>query len=403
MNIQPISQTSFQGYDARPLKGFIIGNNQAQIAREMQEIGKKEGFKIFGTSNFNFVYQCYEGLPHTSASTIWAQDLWTIVSNSLLTHRIDGFSEAIKNFFSLKDNFTQKIIRETPKYQQLCRTTYEETAFHTDKSKDIFQNNLELITLQEKAHIPGGNIFIVKGENGDEAIVGKNVMETFEPEDIESMYHVNKVTVLPQMDFHIDLFIRPLDKKQILIADDNLTLKTLQNIYDKLNENPKENKTAIKKTKYAIKEFKLNVKISDLPKIEETVKILEEAGYKPIRVPGRIYNVDTIYSTTGEDLPQHYCNYMNANVLKNKNGNLVYITNKSDIDDRLGLTPKIIQETGCSFEKAFVDSISPYIDKNHIYFVSGNKNFMSKLLTKYQGGIHCICSEVPFNDKNPEN
>lgn len=403
MNIQPISQNSFHGYDARPLKGFIIGSNQAQIAKEMQEIGKKEGFKVFGVSKFNFDYQCYEGLPQASASTIWAQDLWTIVRNSLLTHRIDEFSEAIKNFFSLKDNFTQKIIRETPEYQQLCRNTYEETAFYTNKPKDIFQHNLELIKMQEKAHIPGGNIFIVRGKDGDEAIVGKNAMKTFEPEDIESMYHVNKVTVLPQMDFHIDLFIRPLDTKRILIADDNLTLKILQNIYNKLNENPKENKSAIKKTKYVMEKFKQNVKMSELPQIEETVKILKEAGYKPIRVPGRIYNVDTICSSTGEKLPQHYCNYMNANVLKNKNGNLVYITNKSDIDMRLGLTPKIIQQTGCSFEKAFVNSINPYIGKNHIYFVSGKDNFMSKLLMEYQGGIHCVCSEVPFNDKNPKN
>ena len=95
---------------------------------------------------------------------------------------------------------------------------------------------------------------------------------------------------------------------------------------------------------------------------------------------------------------------MNANVLKNKRGNIVYITNKSDIDSILGLTPEIIKETGCSFENAFIKSISRYVGKNHTYFIEGKDDYtIQDLLYNYQGGIHCICSEVPFNDKNPEN
>ena len=50
MKTHSIDQNSFKGYDARPLKGFIMNSNNGGIASEMLNIGKKEGFKIFSVS-----------------------------------------------------------------------------------------------------------------------------------------------------------------------------------------------------------------------------------------------------------------------------------------------------------------------------------------------------------------
>ena len=38
---------SFKGYDARPLKGFIMMTNYGGIANEMANIGTKESFDVF--------------------------------------------------------------------------------------------------------------------------------------------------------------------------------------------------------------------------------------------------------------------------------------------------------------------------------------------------------------------
>jgi hypothetical protein len=43
------------------------------------------------------------------------------------------------------------------------------------------------------------------------------------------------MTILPQMDYHLDLFIRPLDKKRILVADDRKTLNVLKEGVQKLH------------------------------------------------------------------------------------------------------------------------------------------------------------------------
>jgi hypothetical protein len=120
-----------------------------------------------------------------------------------------------------------------------------------------------------------------------------------------------------------------------------------------------------------------------------------------IRVPGRIY--ETVFRRYGgkfsnanfnNDL-KHLCNYINANVLINPNGDLVYITNKSSFDKKLGITPKIVKEVGCSFEEAFIESILPYVKREHIYFIKGDKNSLETMLSRLGGGIHCTCAEIP--------
>ena len=92
MNIQSISSNNFKGYDARPLKGFLMSGNPYGIAREMKNIGKKEGFKVYSLLND---IECAEGLMHIGYSTdkLWAQDMWTIVKNKLQAFSFNNSTE----------------------------------------------------------------------------------------------------------------------------------------------------------------------------------------------------------------------------------------------------------------------------------------------------------------------
>ena len=89
---------------------------------------------------------------------------------------------------------------------------------------------------------------------------------------------------------------------------------------------------------------------------------------------------------------------MNANTFINKDGELVYITNSSNFDSELGISTELAKKIGCSLEDAFINSISPFIKKEHIYFIKGENNFVeTTMLKEFWGGIHCTCAEIPFD------
>ena len=223
------------------------------------------------------------------------------------------------------------------------------------------------------------------------------------------MFSCDKITILPQMDYHLDLFIRPLDKKRILVADDNKTLEILEEGFQKFHkyilslepqERTKYNEAFANFTSKLIK-IKKEVESNNLPNSETICSDLRKSGYKPILVPARIYNV---LNEKDEQSLQHICNYINANVFKNKKNELVYITNKSNIDSMLGLTEDISEKIDFSFEKSFINSLSKYIKPSKIYFIKGNNNFVAnEMLTFYQGGIHGTCTEIPKNIKIKNN
>lgn len=421
MNIQKCDKTTFRGYDARPLKGFIMNANSYGIAKEMQTIGKKEGFKIYAPLSGDYSTLCGEVLPAYKEDTagVWAQDLWTVVKNKLLAFELSEKTYAIKKFFDLDFDFTQKTVRENPRFLALNEKVWNLAgliATSKQDSEDLpflmfsFEANREkLKDFQHTFHIPGGNIYVVKGDNGDEAFVGEKELEKYSIDEIKAMYCVNKVIPLPQMDYHIDLFIRPLDNKRVLLADDELNIEVLQTLSEKLNDLIRSKKTAQERNQYKHVFVKLNsvlttekqlVQLNPLAKADEVAEVLEKNGYEPIRIPARVYEIAE-FAVSGRQFPLHYCNYINANVLKNKNGELVYITNKSNIDKMLGLTPELIEELGYSYEQEFVKRLSQYVKEEHIYFVKGTKNFVAEqMLTEYQGGIHCACSEVPIEENS---
>lgn len=410
MNIQPVNKTSFKGYDARPLRGFLMSSNYFGIADEMAKIGQKEGFKIFSPFGGIYKNKCAEIIPPNSPkyADLWAQDYWSIVKDKLFFLEKGMISNSIMDFFKLKPDFTEKIVRETQRFKEINGDIWGifATASNLDEDDPLAEFKElkeELSEILKKAHISGGNIFIVKNEESDIALVGEDELQKYGTDEIKCMYKVDEVVPLPQMDFHTDLFIRPLDNKKILIADDNLTLEILEEGLKKLNNSvdklPKTQFEEVEKHFIKIIEsFKEDILfVNKRPNVDEVSKILEDKGFDVIRVPARIYDAHYDGLDGKESFLRHICNYINANVAINKEGDLVYITNKSEIDNfYLGLTPELSEKIGFSFEKSFVNSISKYVKPEHIYFVDGEKNFIStKMLPIYQGGIHCACSEVP--------
>lgn len=374
MTMRVNNQISFKGYDARPLKGFLMSSNCSGVADEMQQIGNKEGFDIFSYVDDGQSGQCKKSVPPRKKGLHWpwAQDYWTIANKKLFTKDSNCIANSIKDFFNLNFDETETQVRNN-----FLKT-----------GKDRGYTDLIL----NASHISGGNIFIVKDNDSDIALIGEEELEKYSVEQVKKMYGVSKVISLPPVDYHIDLFIRPLDNKRILLADDNMTLELFDEISKDLKNYPG--------VKYITDSFKNNFKSYleknvNSPKTEEVEKILKDNGFEVIKVPGRAYYISKSEFERNYDI--HYdFNFMNANVLVNPDGELVYITNKSDMDSRLALTPKIKENIGGGFEDYFKKAISPYVKPEHVYFVDGEDNFISKkLLEKYFGGIHCTCSEVP--------
>ena len=167
-----------------------------------------------------------------------------------------------------------------------------------------------------------------------------------------------------------------------------------ENIGLRLLEEDIENDRSLVKVHNKLKEIcnKLCVMVAEIPNSQyiHTSKVQEEladAGYNVVKVPGRIF--DYINDSDGI-LPQHILNYMNGIVHENKNGDLVYITNKSNLNKYCGITDNVAQKIGFDFQTEFINSVKDYIKPENIYFVD------SKMFLKnYEGGIHCLVAEMP--------
>lgn len=365
MKINSIESNNFKGYDARPLKGFFMGSNSHSIAEEMKKIGEREGFKVYAKIRSTRGSYCRPAIPTLSpfgsTKDLWAQDVITFCKDRLLAFTNHHETASICDFFNIKRIVTNK-------------------------------------------HISGGNIFIVNNEGKEDLFIGEKEFSNVTPRELKEIYNIDKIHILPQMDFHLDLFIRPLDKKRILVADDEMTLKVLETGFTKFKEFIKSKKqeknpisqAIIENFNELILEFKFDSSINKAPKSKDIIEKIKQAGFTPISVPGRIYTTNLErYNKTSLS---HDCNYINANVLINKEGDLVYITNKSNIDKRLGLESDFTKEFDFRFEKEFIKSISPYVKPEKIYFIDGDDNYVSKTMLKEMlGGIHCTCSEIPLN------
>ena len=420
-------KTSFKGYDARKLSGFIMNSNYAGIASDMKKIGDIEGFKVYlfaGINDFPKLKTDDFKIENTPAGC-WAQDMWGIVKNTLVTCEDTKKSEILKNTFNLISNPIQEKVRDRINLNQIkdyLKTMLDLPYICVDgKSKveltdgvfldsklydaEIKINKSIYRDLCKKTHIKGGNYFLTKDKNGeDELLIGSNELKNFKLEELKEMFKTDKIHVIPQADYHLDLFIRPLKDKKVLVADDEMMLKalnkgynTIRDLMDELSDNEKlKYADALYEVDIVKERFKNLLKINPYADIKEVEKALVDGGYEVIKVPARIFDLEKDYNPAGSKTylrPLH--NYINANVHINDKGQLIYITNNSVMDTEMGLTEEVQKMTGFSLKKIFWEAVKPHVDK--VYFVSGRNNALQNtLLRENLGGIHCVAAEVPF-------
>lgn len=402
-------QIYFKGYDARPLKALYLSSPKKELGLELERIGKKAGFDVFIPSGRTLLKASEAKYAYADLSNSpWAQDIATISpKKKIITNEYyDDFA----------DNLSRKL------------------GLYKDFDREIPQ---------------GGNMYYVKDTDGkDILIAGQDAQKSIDKlKGAKSILGVDKIEYIPQMDYHIDLFVRPLDNKRILLTDDSLTIKAfnkgIKSIQKLLKKEPKKTELLVVKENLdkELNKFKKSV-LNNVQAPREDVKdILENKGFQVISVPGRIYQTfpepediqvteDYIREVSNKKskkldfLPMfseellsfyprvskeksiqpeeqqltHLLNYMNAIITKNKKGEMVYISNKSDFDKRIGLTPEIIKESNFSFEKEFVNSLKPYIKEENVYFVEGKAGEIQDSLENLAGGIHCLTTEMPNFD-----
>lgn len=426
MNIQntPNYKTNFTGYDARKLKGFAMNSNYAGIADDMKKIGEIENFKVYLFENtpLGLAIKSDKFERNETSAGCWAQDVWGIVKNTLLSSDDNEKPQMLRELLKLTRNNTQKQIQKDmglPEAQNYVDFLYnlpkivsdgeEFVIVNADKGLNAipkavydreFNTNVKLLeNISNQCHPKGGNYFLTKNANGeDELLIGNNELKKFSINQLEQMFMTDKIHVLPQADYHLDLFIRPLKDKKVLIADDEMTKKVLAEDFQKLQNFiiSRDPLMRMNDENSFAQLFEQNILHNPYAKANEVEAALEKAGYEPIRVPGRIYEVLISKNTDGfsEFLLRNLHNYLNAHVQINDKNQLVYITNKSNFYEKRGMTKEIQEKLGIGLEKAFCEAVKPYVDK--IYFVSGENNAIANtLMPKYYGGIHCMAMEIP--------
>ncbi len=161
------------------------------------------------------------------------------------------------------------------------------------------------------------------------------------------------IAYIPQFDFHIDMYYRPLQNGVIAVPDYQEGIKLLE-------------KTSIARMPdgYLEKKILIEEMKNDADKTktirEEAEQILLEKGYKIVKIP---YFSKTFFNS--------HINYMNGIGGTSKDGKTYYITNKSDYDELDEAVKKYFQNTG--------------IDE--VYFVS------TRYALLLDGGIDCLTQE----------
>ena len=361
-----IDRTNFTGIDARPLKSVILRDISAdkrfeKLIKELTIIGQKNGFDVF------------------------VQDAKKIVCGQNYNHQ-----ESIPLPNKHPYPWSQDNLTFTPTGQLLG------TATICDLNKDIAKltnRNLKKI----RQHYAGGNLYFIKDNDGDSLIIGKNELPAEMGNFAKKYFNIKHIYPISQPDFHIDLGIRPLNNKVVLVNDENLTLVLICQAMEKAKAFAIKYKDSAMSRVYQslamIKEVFAEKMTANVYKDRHKItKELMEYDFKVVRVPSNVYYAPPLQKSSKEN--SYLANYMNAIVHVNNEGDLVYITNKSSLDEIAEITPEVELKIGFSFKKMFTDALKGLIKEENIHFVDGN-GYISNTLELSNGGIHCLCAEVP--------
>ncbi len=409
---------SFTGYDARPLTGLFVTDKHC--AEALKRIANKTGLDVY-TPNIasKSIKKEYSSLMQKQ-QTLWAQDYLSFFNSKLKFVIFDNSRDFIK-----------RVLRGMT---------------------DGLKKTHGIMPLHADPHLRGGNFFVCDVNGVKKLLVTENKASIY-PEDLfKKIFDVEEIHPIPKLDYHLDLFIRPLDKGNVLVADDEMTKSAMRTGIEKLKNYLSEHSlSSEEKTKIEqiinnidlmVQKLEITQKFSPYKSTETTpqvIKAIKNAGMNPIRVPGTYVYLEKIRNVNRErevqdEINRHIAsmtkeynkavpniqaaaihlneierlanlppiergmelhnfyenNFINAIVTK-KDDKLIYITNASLLDKTLEITPDIETKTGFSMKNAFIESISPYIDKENIFFMDEP---LTERLFKLTGGIHCTAAEI---------
>lgn len=338
------TRPSFKGVDARALKAIVVSDIAQKdtfgYVRELQKIGNKNGFEV-----------------------------WFAVQDKICK----SISNAIKQ--GKKRGFEDIFIQDT----LFC--------------KPLANGKTQFV---ETGRLSGGNLYLIEKDNTKVILAGEDELSRLAGKS--AIYGAKKIYSIPQADYHLDLFARPLKNGTILIPDDEMTLEQLKKGVVKINKYlktcPAREKAQIEAVRDSIKEtiktFRKNIKLNVNPKADELEKSLKDNGFNPVRVPGRIYLANP--ANAFRDL-KNEMNFINAFVHEKPDGSLVYVTAKSNMNEKHGITKKIEKKIGFGFEQMYKEALAPFVKGEDVHFVSGD-NYLADVLDKSDAGLHCLVSEV---------
>lgn len=421
MEINSYNKLAFTGYDARALKGVLVTDKIS--AEQLRKVLKDIGLDVYTPQIASkSIKKEYHTLKETN-QTVWAQDYFTILKNKIVLY--DNSREPLKRVLRACSEGLTKLLR------------------------------FPLPSQKMDAHLRGGNYFICNVQGKSKLLIGEN-KKSFLPEKYLKAFHDSEeICPIPTLDYHIDLFVRPLNNGNILVADNELTVKSLTKLksnYEKylvehnLNDVEKETYLKIIEQIYLhLEKFKITEEYDQYAPRETTEKLvttLQEYNFNPIRVPGNYYYLKPIQleqnvqealenfennmayiedfgnkiSPKAAAIAKNYVamqytllkltkdeigctvekfynnNFLNAIAHQNNKGEIEYITNAALLDIDLGITPEIEAKTGLSTKNIFIESVSEYIDKKNIHFINEK---LTERLFDYMGGIHCTAAEIP--------
>ncbi|MBR1776163.1 hypothetical protein IJ750_03710 [bacterium] len=250
-----------------------------------------------------------------------------------------------------------------------------------NKSKEYAQNIRESNKYVGFSYLEGGNVLNTKLPDGTPAaIIGEEsigyTLALLGLDDTEENIQFAKkhiahdlgleeknITYIPQADFHIDMYYRPLQNGVIAIPDYEAGVKILQNIeLDGLSD--KERRCLI-----------LDLQIMDMKSMiimEDAEEALKKAGYNLVKIPCFWpANTEIVTDEDAERDDKPRINYMNGICGTSKDGQTYYITNESNYPELNEIIEKHFEEAG--------------IDK--VFFVP-TANYLSR-----NGGIDCLTQE----------
>ena len=419
MNTSKISPIAFRGWDACPVRTLYVMRPKSQrdqtitFNQELGEIAKQEGFQV-------------KELREKTVKACWPQDEFMInAAGSLITKNREHSHFNNETLWQVVNDFKQKYgfkIKEAPMDFVVeggnlflgkkpdgepfvligNRTEYTFGSDEYDKYRQVLsaaaaQDPFGMLPLLEKARLgdtaeldKATRRFLEKTKMGND-ILKQKTAATFGVED-------KNVYVVPQMNVHLDLFMRPMGYPNILVNDPEYALKNLNDLGVELSKDP----ATIEADFQYLRELyesterytkRLHKKFGNTA--NDVVNSLKSQGFNPIRI-GAVYG-EGFYE---ELINGCQINFLNGIAHKRPDGQLSYITNgtmRNDVDKRL-------EEL---FEKQLNEKIPGGMAKVH--FVYGKLdniqhphhktwNSVSFDLMNSGGGVHCQVVEEPDFD-----